>query len=406
MNYIGTIKGKNILLLQGPMGSFFKRLDLLFRKQGAHTFRIGFNVGDAFFSARDNYIPYRGRPEAWESYIRRFLKKREIDMIFLFGDCRFYQKIAVKESLKQDIDIFVFEEGYLRPDFVTLERYGVNDFSRISRDPAFYRGLNMEAFAPKKIVDTHPRYYRKGWSATTYYTLSGLFWFLYPHYRHHRHFSFITEALWGVRNAYRKYKYKFTERGLLETILQQYKNAYYFVPLQTYNDFQLREHSVFSSIEAFIEDVMCSFAANAPQERALLIKHHPEDRGRKDYRKQIRTLSRKLGIEERVFVAYDLHLPTCLKNAIGTITINSTVGISSLHHGKPTITLGNALYDIEGLTCRDMPLDRFWTEYKAPDRELFERFRRYLIETTQLNGSFYGKFPEELMQGVVPPQHQ
>ena len=397
MNHIGNIEGKNILLLQGPMGSFFKRLDLVLEKRGAHTFRIGFNAGDAFFSKRSNYIPYRGRPEAWETYVQQFLKEKKIDMIFLFGDCRFYQRITVRESMKLGIDLFVFEEGYLRPDFITLERYGVNDFSRISRDPAFFRSLNKEAFTPKKIVDTEPRYYRKGWSATTYYTLSGLLWFLYPHYRHHRHFNFITEALWGVRNAYRKYKYKITERGYLERILKQYKDAYYFIPLQTYNDFQLTEHSEFSSIEAFIDQTMHSFAAHAPKNRALLIKHHPEDRGRKDYRGQIRTLSRELGIEERVFIAYDLHLPTCLKNSVGTVTINSTVGISSLYHGKPTITLGNAIYDIQGLTCRGMPLDRFWTEYKVPDRELFETFRHYLIETTQLNGSFYGKFPEELM---------
>jgi len=43
-----------------------------------------------------------------------------------------------------------------------------------------------------------------------------------------------------------------------------------------------------------------------------------------------------------------------------------------------------------------MPLERFWREYKEPDPELFKKFRYYLIETTQLNGSFYGRFPIEL----------
>ncbi len=396
MNQTGNIEGKNILLLQGPMGSFFRRLDLAFRERGAHTFKIGFNAGDSFFSNRDNYIPYRKKPEEWEHYIRYFLKEREIDMIFLFGDCRYYQKIAIEQSLELGIDVFVFEEGYLRPDFITLERYGVNDFSKISRDPEFYRGLDLKTFKPKEIRDTHPKYYRKGWSATTYYTLSGLLWFLYPHYRHHRHFSFLTEAFWGVRNAFRKYKYHITERDLLETIVEKYSNTYYFVPLQTYNDFQLTEHSDFSSIESFIERVIHSFAKYAPDNRLLIIKHHPEDRGRKNYMRFIDTLAQNLGIEERVITIYDLHLPTCIVNAIGTVTINSTVGISSLLHGKPTITLGNAIYDIEGLTCRGMCLDDFWTNYKVPDRELFEKFRRYLIETTQLNGSFYGVFPEEL----------
>lgn len=141
---------------------------------------------------------------------------------------------------------------------------------------------------------------------------------------------------------------------------------------------------------------MHSFAIHAPRDTYLLIKHHPEDRGRKDYKNYITREARKLGIEQRVITIYDLHLPACLKNTIGTVTINSTVGISSLYHGKPTITLGNAIYDIEGLTCRGMSLDDFWTKYKTPNKELFKNFKRYLIKTTQLNGSFYGKFPEEL----------
>ena len=92
---------------------------------------------------------------------------------------------------------------------------------------------------------------------------------------------------------------------------------------------------------------------------------------------------------------HDVHLPTCLKNAIGTITINSTVGLSSLYHKTPTITLGKALYDIEGLTCKGMHLNDFWRGYKAPDTFLYKEFRWYLIQETQLNGSFYGLFPVE-----------
>jgi capsular polysaccharide export protein len=98
-------------------------------------------------------------------------------------------------------------------------------------------------------------------------------------------------------------------------------------------------------------------------------------------------------VSNRVHAVHDAHLPTCLKNAVGTVTINSTVGIQSLYHGTPTIALGKALYDIGGLTCKGMPLDRFWSEHHPPDQSLFRKFRRHLIEQTQLSGSFYGGFP-------------
>ncbi len=396
MNSIGEIKDKTILFLQGPMGGFFKRLDHQFSQEGALTYKIGFNAGDSFFSAKDNYIPYRGTKKNWGNYVHNFLLENSIDKIFLFGDCRFYQRVAIEKSKKLNIEIFVFEEGYIRPDFITLERYGVNDFSHVPRDRKFYDLLDISQFKEKKIHNANINYYRIGWSAAIYYILASLFWFRYPHYEHHRKLNFVTEAFYAVRNAVRKYKYKFTERKLLAKILDQYRNNYYFVPLQTYDDFQVKEHSSFFSMESFIEIVLRSFAKFAPAETQLVIKHHPMDRGRKDYTEWIERLSAELEIENRVISMHDLHLPSCLKNTIGTITINSTVGTSSLYHQAPTLVLGNAIYDIEGLTCKNMSLDKFWKEYEVPEEELFNKFRGYLIENTQLNGSFYGRFPDEL----------
>lgn len=396
MNKIGIVNHKNILFLQGPMGNFFKNMDLAFRKRGAKTFKIGLNAGDRFFSNRDNYIPYRGKKKEWGKFIHDFLIEYKIDKVFVFGDCRFYQRITLQASIELNIDIFVFEEGYIRPNFITMERYGVNDFSHIPRDHSFYKNLDITQLEETEILDAQSKYYRIGWSAITYYVLRDLFWFSYPHYEHHSQYNSITEAFFGIRNALRKYKHIITERGLLTKIIDKHKNNYYFVPLQTYSDYQIKEHSHFSSIEEFIELFMHSFAKSAPPKTQLVIKHHPMDRGRKNYTKYINTLSGKLDIKERVITVHDLHLPTCLKNAIGTITINSTVGISSLYHHTPTITLGNAIYDIAGLTCKDMLLDDFWKEYKVPDEELFKKFRRYLIDQTQLNGSFYGRFPDEL----------
>jgi capsular polysaccharide export protein len=125
-----------------------------------------------------------------------------------------------------------------------------------------------------------------------------------------------------------------------------------------------------------------------------MFKHHPIDRGRKNYKKFIQEQAQSLGIQKRVIVVHDLHLPTCLKNTIGTITINSTVGLSSLNYEIPTITLGNALYDMKDLTCKDMPLDEFWTDYKKPNKILFHKYKNYIIKNTQINGSFYGLMPK------------
>jgi capsular polysaccharide export protein len=167
---------------------------------------------------------------------------------------------------------------------------------------------------------------------------------------------------------------------------------FFLVPLQVRYDFQISRHSHFKDMPEFIAGVMTSFAKCAPGGVDLVFKHHPMDRGRTLYYGYIRSTAERLGVPHRVHAVHDAHLPTCLKNAIGTVTINSTVGIQSLYHGAPTIVLGKALYDIDGLTCKGMPLDRFWSAHKPPDKPLFQKFRRHLIEQTQLTGSFYGGF--------------
>jgi capsular polysaccharide export protein len=393
VNKIEKVEGKRILFLQGPMGCFFRKLDRAFRKQGAVTFRIGFNMGDRLFSYGDNYTPFRGRPEEWEAFISDFLKRHQIDKIFLFGDCRYYQKISREVAYRMGIEVFVFEEGYIRPHYITMERYGVNGFSSLSRDPGFYRAITDPV--PDKPEHAHSSKTKMVLSASAYYAVANLGSFRYPHYRHHRDFSAMKELFYGIRGLIRKGIYALTERGYEARISGELSGRYFFVPLQTHNDFQILQHSHYQSVEKFIIEVLESFSRHAPKEDWLVFKHHPVDRGRKKYNRFIMEQAEILGIEDRVLVFHDVYLPTCLRHAKGTVTINSTVGLSSIEHGTPTITMGTAIYDIEGLTNKDTPLDRFWLSPRKPDAELYRKFRYFLIENTQLNGSFYGRMPKE-----------
>lgn len=392
MNSIGDLDGKTVFFLQGPMGSFFSRLDKQMRKQGAITYKIALNAGDWFFANKDNVIVYRDTPEKWGQFIHAFFKRHKVDYIFLFGDCRYYQRIAISIGKELGIQVFVFEEGYIRPDYITLERFGVNHFSKIPRNRAFYDQLHpLITSLPKPM---HNSYSRMVISAILYYLLGNIFHFIFPHYKHHRGFSWFNEMIYGLRSAERKYYFRAKEKHFDTLFSTRLAKQYYFVPLQVQSDFQIREHSSFNNIKEFIQTVIISFALHAPKETQLIFKHHPMDRGRIDYTKYIFILAQLWGIENRVHSLHEIHLPTCLKNTIATVTINSTVGLSSLYHNIPTITLGKALYDIEGLTCKGMKLDEFWTKYRIPDPILFQKFRTFIIKNTQVNSSFYGDLGE------------
>jgi len=394
VNSIGKIKDQNILLLQGPVGLFFKKIGKQFLQKGANVYRIGLNAGDELFASHLHYTAYRGKPEAWYDFILHFLKEYKIDKIFIFGDCRYYQSLAVNASDALGIEVFVFEEGYLRPHYITLERHGVNDYSHISRHPKFYKEITLKNIPQAKYSTPNPIC---NWSIViAYYFIAKVFSFRYPHYRHHRNFSAIQEFFFGIRSLMRKVLYTRRDNKFLPKIKNELSNQYFFVPLQTHNDFQILQHSGYGSIEKFIIEVLESFALYAKKRIYLMFKHHPIDRGRKNYKNFILDQAYILGIEKRVIIVHDLHLPTCLEHAKGTITINSTVGLSSVLKDTPTITLGRAIYNIEGLTNKNISLDDFWANPQAPDKELAQKFKYYLIHSTQLNGNFFGRMPDEL----------
>ena len=394
MNSLGSLKNKKLLFLQGPMGTFFKRLDQNFRKKGAVTHRIGFNMGDQFFSTSDNYTAFREKPEIWPEFIETFFKEQKIDMLFLFGDCRYYQNVATEIAKKHDIDVYVFEEGYLRPHYITMEKEGVNGFSQLSRDPEFYLSLPVDIVCePEHARNSKTKMIV---SSTLYFALSNLFDHKYANYEHHRDFSAVNEAFFGIRGAVRKFLYLFSERKCLAHLTGLLSKKYYFVPLQTHNDFQILQHSEYQSIEKFIIEVLESFAKDAPAGTSLLFKHHPVDRGRKNYKSFIMEQSEILNIKSRVLVLHDVFLPDILRHSKATITINSTVGLTSIAYGIPTITLGDAIYDMEGLSNKGKTLKEFWSNHSEPNPELYIKYKQFLVQNTQLNGSFYGRMPDEL----------
>src|SRR5205085_4870791 len=115
---------------------------------------------------------------------------------------------------------------------------------------------------------------------------------------------------------------------------------------------------------------------------------HPLDNGLINWHRFIARLSAKFGIAGQV-IALDGGTPgDMLRNAAGIVTINSTVGVTALHHGVPVKVLGNAVFNAAGLTCQS-PLGAFWHEPVPPDPELMTAFLRALIGTTQVKGGYY-----------------
>lgn len=383
---LSAFAGKRVLLLQGPMGPFFWRLAQDLRAVGAEVHKINFNAGDRLFYPVGAWS-YRGTFDAWPSVLSDLLDRWRIDVVLMFGDCRPMHAVARALVLARGVQLGVFEEGYVRPDYITLERYGVNGHSRLPRQAGRYRSLERSPpDRPRSVGNAY--WHGVAWSIL-YATAATLLAWRHPHYHHHRPLGPVEAARW-IRSAVRKWLYRWRERGVLDRLTDEHRSRFFLVPLQVHNDAQVRTHSAFPSVEAFIDEVMRSFAAHAPAETVLVLKHHPMDRPYSDYRRFIAARAEALGLQNRCLYIHDQHLPTLLDHARGVVLVNSTVGLQALHHQRPVKVLGEAIFDIDGLTFRG-GLDEFWSAAQdfVPDAGLFVRYREYLIATTQINGSFY-----------------
>jgi capsular polysaccharide export protein len=177
------------------------------------------------------------------------------------------------------------------------------------------------------------------------------------------------------------------DRALLER-LDREPAPLFLLPLQLDSDAQIRYYSPIATMSALVERVMRSFAASAPPEVRLVIKNHPLDPGFVNYRRLIARLARELDVAGRVDYVDTGDASPLVGRARGIVTVNSTVGMSSLALKRPVIALGTAIYNLPGLTFQG-PLESFWRDAPAPDAELFRRFKNAVIHATQVNGGFY-----------------
>jgi capsular polysaccharide export protein len=378
---------RTFLFLQGLASPFFVELARGLAARGHRVLRINLCLGDALFWN----LPatnYRGSLADWRSYLTAFLTEHDVTDLVLFGDCRPYHRVAISLSAHRRVQVHVFEEGYFRPNWVTVERGGVNGNSALPRDAdgilAQAAGLVLrpeETFAGSFVR-------RAVWDVA--YNLALVAGRpLFPRYRRHRPQHVLVEYAGWLRRIMRRRKLdRHADREVVRAT--QLPGGFYLVPLQLDSDYQVRVHSRFTGLGEFINEVCASFALAAPPEAELLLKIHPLDNGLADHFAAISAIAARHGLSERVRCIDGGHLPTLLGKTRGVVVINSTVGTTSLEVGLPTIALGNAIYNLPGLTFQG-GLDQFWTEGRAPDPDLFAAFRRLVISRTQINGGYFCK---------------
>jgi capsular polysaccharide export protein len=390
------------LLLQGVCTPFFARLADRLRSQGHRILKVNFNGGDlAYWGLRPSWLFRAAVPELPRFLDAHCASEGVTDQI-LFGDCRPLHREAIAWAQGHGVRTHVFEEGYFRPHWITLEIDGVNVRSRLPRDPEWYRAVGRRLPAQADPRSFTASFRTRALHDVLYHVAGLANPLLFPAYRTHAPVSVPVEYAAYLRRFARLARIEAGELARSRALATG-PAPYYFLPLQLNGDAQIREHSRFPDMSAVLDVVIASFARRAPAQSQLVIKNHPLDQGLIDYARVIGDLEQRHAVRGRVHYLEAGDLNALVARSRGVVTVNSTVGLLALDAGRATLALGKSLYALPGLTFQG-PLDEFWQNGSPPDRELYVSFRRAVMYASQINGGFYtGSGIALAVENAIPP---
>ena len=413
------------LLLQGPQSPFFRRLGDALQRAGAQVIKVNFCGGDVLLWARRGALSYRGSASDWPFWVSRLMRERGVTDLLAFGIWRPLHWEAALLARQMGVRVFSMEEGYLRPNYITLEEGGNNGRSLLPHRPEDVSAMAAAAPDPPAPQQADNPLMTRLWYAIWNYHAGNIL--LYPkffRYRTHRPYA-LGKELWGwvprvLKYPWRERRYRRRWKRFVES-----GTPYFLFPLQLDADSQVRLHSPFSGMREAIGEIIASFARWADPELHLLVKDHPLDNGLIDYRSFVRSFARACGVEKRVhfldiglldsvprdiarffrvekYFHFKKHNEAAemIERSQGVVVLNSTIGLAALQQGKPVYCVGRSIYAMPGLAqsepfCR---LKHFWANPAAPDQRLLEDFIKVIKTRALANGNFYSR--EGIAQAV------
>jgi len=373
---------RHALLLQGPPGPFFSQLAREMRAGGAAVHKVHFHAGDRLFY-RQRAVGFAGSREEWPSFLRNLIGRESVDGIFLYDATQPLHADALELAMELGIRAWVFDEGYLRPGSITRWIREANSADRIPRDPEFFRTYRRQSEPSSDVAEDGSAPLRAVYKAVN--DVAGS--------RGPNRFNGERTSASGWTSAYRLGREaaqglwrKLHERTAVDDLTGKLEGRYFVFLLQHEEEHrQARAH--YETMAQLVEEIVGTFAVHSRGNDHLVLRCVRSHRLR-DYGVLVARLVRELGLEGRVHMLHECLVGPLLANAKGTITINDSAGFRSLELGVPVIALGAAVYNLPGLTHQGA-LSHFLRFPGVVDREVLDGLRSWLLDNTQVVGSFY-----------------
>ena len=376
-----ALYGRRFLLVTMPFGSFGRQLRDALKAMGAEIVdRMIFNAGDALNWSGAGKTRFTGSAADWQAQFPQ-IAGAYTDIV-IFGESGPYNQAVINLAKTIPARLWVLENGYFRPDWITLERDGVNAHSSLPRNADGY-GEPVPEMAVSQSVGLILPYHVL--NISLYHLIQLVGNWRYPRYRN----PYVVPAWLQCASHIQRYlRLTFRKTVSYEADALRQKGRFFLVCLQRDGDNQLLRYSPYADNASFIAAVMDSFAQHAPKTARLVFKNHPLDPGLTDFNALVATLSGERGLGQRVDFIDGGNLADICRASDGMVVNNSSAALSALGFGTPVKVLGKAFFDFEGLTCQSA-LDDFWNDPTPADPDLFKRFRAHVLAKAQINGNFH-----------------
>lgn len=339
-----------------------------------------FNAGDATNWRMAGGVTFNESASRWPERLVEL--SRDYTDIIVFGEGGPYNQGVLSQVDLLGASVWVLENGYFRPDWVTVERNGVNASSGLARRAEGYAAPTPPLPVTRPIGKILPHHVV---NISLYHLVEWLGRPLYPRFRQP-----YSAAAWlqFLGHVGRYFGLIFQSRRLLATQEIVARGPFFIACLQREGDAQLLRYSRFADNAGFLAEVMDSFARHAPAGHRLVVKNHPLDPGLINLAAVTRRLAAERGLTGRVDFIDGGNLAQLCRASRGMVVNNSSAALSALGFHTPVKVLGQAFFDFEGLTDQQ-PLDGFWRTPAAADADLFTRFRAHVIARSQINGNYH-----------------
>jgi len=437
------LSSRRFLIVTAPFGPFGRVLAGELEGRGARVRRMIFNIGDLVYWRRKGGLTFDGDVRDWPAHLAGLVATHGLTDLIVFGEGGPYNQAVLTQAdaLKalaaeaaqavasgewrvasgpgavssastaqaaSDLNepfprhaplatrhpdlrgasgsalrIWVLENGYFRPDWITVEQDGVNARSGLARHRSAYDPPIPEILPARPVGRALPHHVA---NISWYHFLQ----FLVRPFAFRRYAQPYTTPAWLQCASHIRRYFGLMLRSSIEADARaiRARGPFFIACLQREGDAQLLRYSHYADNTAFLAEVLTSFGRHAPADARLVVKNHPLDPGLVDLRRMTRVLAIERGIADRVDFIDGGNLAQLCRASSGMVVNNSSAALSALGFKTPVKVLGEAFFDFDGLTDQKT-IHAFWTNPGTPDPDLFTRFRAHVINQTQVNGNYH-----------------